>query len=79
MTENQMDAGERDRRLQKAYTTATQELRDIHREEFNKLYAAAAEEQGVEWKPRATAEQKAERAFDELVEQFPHLKERLQA
>lgn len=72
----EMTAQERDKRLQKAYTSATQQLRDNHRDEFNDLYQKYAEEQGVEWKPRLTPEQKAEAEYDRLLEQYPHLRER---
>lgn len=63
--------------LRKAYGTATQQLRDNHRDEFNDLYATAAADLGVEWSPRLTAEQKAEAAFDNLLTEYPHLRERV--
>lgn len=75
----EMTSEERDKRLQKAYTAATQALRDVHREEFNTLYSEHAEKQGVEWSPRLTPEQKAEQEFDKLVKDFPHLLERATA
>lgn len=65
--------------LRKAYGAATQTLRDNHRDEFNKLYAEAAAAEGVEWSPRLTPEQKAEAAFDNLLAEYPHLAERLNA
>lgn len=73
----EMTSEERDRRLGKAYTAATQALRAAHRDEFNALYSQHAEEQGVEWKPRLSAEQKAEQEFDALVSAYPHLLERV--
>lgn len=73
---SEMTSEERDRRLQKAYTAATQELRDGHRDEFNALYSKHAEAHGVDWSPRLTAEQKAEQEFDRLVRDYPHLLER---
>ena len=76
-TSPEMTSEERDKRLQKAYTAATQRLRDAHRDEFNTLYETAATEQGVEWKPRQTAEQKAESEFDRLLAEYPHLKDRV--
>lgn len=72
----EMTSQDRDKRLQKAYTSATQQLRDNHRDEFNDLYSKYAEEQGVEWKPRLTPEQKAEAEYDRLLEQYPHLRDR---
>jgi hypothetical protein len=62
--------------LRKAYTTATQQLRDAHRQEFEDLYTAAAKELGIDRKPRQTAEQKAEEEFDALLAEYPHLRER---
>lgn len=75
-TPAEMTAEERDKRLQKAYTAATQELRTKYRDEFNDLYSKHAAEHGVEWSPRLTAEQRAEQEFDRLLEQFPHLRNR---
>lgn len=74
-----MAATEKDTKalLRKAYGTATQELRDNHRDEFNDLYAEKAAELGVEWSPRRTPEQKAEDAFDTLLRDYPHLAERV--
>jgi hypothetical protein len=64
---NEVTPEERDRRLQKAYTAATQELRQTHRDEFNDAYSRHASELGVEWRPRPSAEQKAEEQFDALL------------
>ena len=75
----EMTPEERDKRLQKAYTAATQALRESHRDEFNTLYSEHAEKHGVEWQPRLTAEQKAEQEFDSLVKAYPHLLERVTA
>jgi len=63
--------------LRQAYGQATQDLRTNHRDEFNELYAARAKELGVDWQPRMTPEQKAEAQFDELLEAYPHLRERV--
>jgi hypothetical protein len=63
--------------LRKAYGTATQDLRENHRDEFNDLYAERAKELGVEWSPRQTPEQRAEQAFDALLADYPHLAERI--
>jgi len=74
------DETEDDRKalLRKAYGTASQRLRENHREEFNDLRSTAAKELGVEWAPRLTAEEKAEAEFDALLDAHPHLRERLQ-
>jgi len=63
--------------LRKTYDVATQKLRENHTDEFITLRRAAAEELGVTWEPRLTPEQKAERDFDLLVQEYPHLKDRL--
>jgi len=66
-----------DNLLRKTYDVATQRLREQYPEEFRKLRQEAAEELGVEWTPRLTAEQRAERDFDSLLEEFPHLADRV--
>ena len=68
---------ERKAKLRKAYGQATTELRELHKDEFNNLYSKAAGALGVEWTPRPDAEQKAEQAFDQLLLDFPHLRERI--
>lgn len=65
--------------LRQTYDIATQRLREARHEEFVKYRLEAAQELGVEWSPRLTPEQKAEREFDMLLEQFPHLADKLVA
>lgn len=67
----------RQARLNKAYGSASQELRDRHRDEFNTLYSEHARELGEEWHPRLTPEQRASEEFDALLAEFPHLADRL--
>jgi hypothetical protein len=62
--------------LRQAYSKATARLRDEHRTEFNQFYAEAAKDLGVEWSPRLSDEEKAERAFEQLLTDYPHLRER---
>jgi hypothetical protein len=64
----------RQQRLTKAYGTATNQLRDAHRDEFNQLYAKAAEELGEKWEPKLTEEQKAAQQMREILAKFPNLK-----
>lgn len=66
---------ERDRLLRKAYGSATQDLREQHRKDFEALYKARAAELGVEWEPRKTAEEKAKEQMEALLSQYPHLRE----
>jgi len=74
-----MTTGDDDRKtkLRKAYGQATTALREAHKTEFNDLYSKHAADLGVEWSPRPDAEQKAEQEFDQLLADFPHLRERL--
>ena len=67
---------ERKTKLRQAYGQATTALRAAHRTEFDALMAQHAEALGVTWSPRLTAEQKAEQEFDQLILDFPHLRER---
>jgi hypothetical protein len=68
---------ERKSKLRQAYAQATQELREENRDRFNALYSEKAAALGVEWSPRRSPEQKAEDAFDELLTEYPHLRERV--
>ena len=68
---------ERKELLRQAYGRATSELRENHRAEFNSLYAERAAELGVEWSPRPNEQERAEQTFDQLLTDYPHLRERL--
>lgn len=72
-------ARERQRKLRQAYSTATTRLREQYRTEFDDLYSQEAEALGVDYTPRPTAEQKAEQELTALLEQFPHLAEKVRA
>lgn len=63
--------------LRKAYTNATQALREAHREDFDRLYQEHADALGVDWHPRPNAEQKAQAQFEELVTAYPYLLDRV--
>lgn len=67
----------RDALLRKAYSQAAKELRENHLDEFQQLHQKHAEALGVEWTPRPTPQRKAEEAFDALLREYPHLKDRL--
>jgi hypothetical protein len=75
MAETTTAQTDRDKALTKAYSTATTQLRDKHRDEFNDLYSKAAADLGVEWRPRPNPEQKAKEQIEELLTQFPHLRD----
>lgn len=69
----------RKRLLRKAYSEATQLLRERHRGDFEGLYEDRASALGVEWHPRPSAEQKAEEQFEALIEMYPYLLDRVDA
>lgn len=72
------ETAERKDLLRQAYGKATQTLRENHRDEFNTLYSEAAGALGVEWSPRLTEEEKARQQFDELLAQYPNLRDRIE-
>jgi len=67
----------RDKALSKAYGKATQQLKEAHRDEFNALYQKAAADEGVEWSPRLSPEQKAEAEVKRLLAEYPGLSQRV--
>lgn len=64
---------ERDKRLRSAYGKATQDLRDTFRADFETFYKARAAEEGIDWEPRKSPEQKAREQIEALLAQFPSL------
>lgn len=74
----QMSQGDREKLLSQAYNRASQILRERHRDEFHKLYGEHASDLGVEWTPRLTPEQKAEKELQTIFEAWPELRERYQ-
>lgn len=68
---------ERANKLRKAYGEATAQLREEKRERFDELYAEKAKALGVEYTPRLSPEQKAEQTFEALLEEYPHLREKV--
>lgn len=56
-----------------AYSAATARLRDAHRDDFNALLKEEMASRGIEWAPRPTEEQKAEREVAELFAKYPDL------
>lgn len=69
----------KDSLLRKAYTIATTQLRDAHKEEFLKYQQAAAQKLGVDWTPRKTKEQRAREQVSKLLEANPALRDELLA
>lgn len=65
------------KKLKKAYATATSKLRKAHQTEFNTLYSTEAKALGVEWKPKPTAEEKARAEMAALLEKYPQLRDDL--
>jgi hypothetical protein len=68
---------DRGRLLRAAYQEATSTLRTNHRDEFEDLYEAAAAKRGVKYERRLSAEQKAERDLQALLEANPALREKI--
>ena len=61
--------------LRQAYGAATARLREQHRTEFDTLYEEEANNRGVDYKRKPTAEEKAKAEVEALLEKFPHLRE----
>lgn len=61
----------------KARNDVHAELHAEHREEINRRIQAKLKAQGIEWSPKPTAEEKALAEAKLLLEQFPHLIEKL--
>jgi hypothetical protein len=75
VTEAPTDKSERSQKLRSAYTAANTALRESHREEFERLYQQKAQELGVDYKPRPTAEQRAQEQMEALLNEYPQLRE----
>lgn len=63
--------------LRKAYGQANSELRETHRDEFEKLYVKHAKAAGVDYTPPPSKEQKAEAELAALLAANPALKAKL--
>jgi len=77
MPNTQSEPKGRDALLRQAYSQASKDLREAHRDEFNELHRKHAVDLGVEGEPRPTAEQKAAEQIEALLSQFPQLRERV--
>lgn len=71
------DPEERSKALRKAYGNATTRLREEHRDEFDRIYTEEARALGVDYQPKPTAEQKAEAELQVLLQQYPHLRDKI--
>ena len=60
-------------KMRKAYGSAMTRLREAHRDEFNVFQAEEAKKLGIDWKPKATAEEKAAAEVDRLLAAHPSL------
>jgi hypothetical protein len=72
----EVDKAERERLLSQAYNVASQTLREENRDRFNELYASEAASRGVEWTPRLSPEEKAAQQMEQLLLEFPSLRDR---
>lgn len=78
MTEtNGIDPTEREKLITQAYTRATSDLREAHKDEFNTLRIRRSAELGIEWTPRKSKEDAALDQITELLAQFPELGDKL--
>lgn len=68
---------EREAALRKAYSTATNDLREQHRSDFNAFYTARAKELGFDWEPKKTPEERAADEISRLLSEFPDIADRL--
>jgi hypothetical protein len=68
-----MDQQEKSKKQRAAYGKATALLREAYREQFDGFLAQAYAEEGLEYHPRPTAEQKAKAEMDRILAEFPHL------
>jgi len=71
------DKEKRDKALRTGYNLAEKDLKENHRDEFNRLREAHTKALGYEWTPPKTAEEKAAEEMDALLSAFPHLRERI--
>lgn len=56
-----------------ASRAADKRLREAHLDEYNKYKSEEAKARGIEWSPRLTDEQKAEKQYADLIAKYPHL------
>jgi len=73
----QAEGTSRDEVVRRAYSKAGTTLREKYREEFNGLVKKYAEDEGVDWSPKKTKEEKAQEEFARLLEEYPHLADAL--
>lgn len=68
----------REKGLTTAYGKATTRLREAHLDEFNKYRVEESKKLGFEWAPKLTPEKKAEKELDDLLEKYPHLRQKFE-
>lgn len=61
--------------VNKSYAIAQRRLREQNLAEFNRLRTQAAKELGYDWHPQPTAEEKAAKQMEELLAEFPGLRD----
>lgn len=67
----------RQKALNAATAAANKRLKESHLDEWNKYMAEEAEQRGQEWSPKKSPEQRAEEEVARLIEQYPHLAEKI--
>lgn len=75
----EMSAAERQQLINKADSAAYRALRKAHLQEFNEAKQKAAAELGLDWRPRASAEERARKQINALLSEHPELQAELAA
>lgn len=71
------DNDKRNKALTKAYGNATARLRKAHQDEFDAFYTEEAASLGETWKPKPKPRDAAKSKVEELLQEFPELKDEL--
>lgn len=75
----ELSTAERQALINKADSAAYRALRKAHQQEFNQHKQKAAAELGLDWTPRASAEERARKQINALLSEHPELQAELAA
>ena len=68
---------ERDRLMSQAYGAAQKDLREKHKDEFNRYYQKQCADRGIEWTPRKSKQEQALDTVMDLLTEYPDITEAL--
>ena len=68
---------ERDRLMSQAYGAAQKDLREKHKDEFNRYYQKQCADRGIEWTPRKSKQEQALDTVMDLLTEYPDIAEAL--